>query len=86
MMPPEKMAEIGEAMAAAIYANPNDNLSIHSALWAAKLARITELESVLARINEKAVQLRDEIGTGSAVGELRARIHNLVELTRTTNQ
>ena len=38
---------------------------------------------LLDRINEKAVQLRDEIGTGSAVAELRARVQNIVELSRT---
>lgn len=40
----------------------------------------------LDRINEKAVQLRDEIGTGSAVAELRSRVHNLIELTRNVEQ
>ena len=45
-------------------------------------ARIAELEAALVRINEKAVQLRDEIGTGSAVAELRGRVHNIVELSR----
>ena len=44
--------------------------------------RICQLQYLLDRINEKAVQLRDEIGTGSAVAELRARVHNLVELSR----
>ena len=44
--------------------------------------RICQLYNILDRINEKAVQLRDEIGTGSAVAELRARVHNLVELSR----
>ena len=44
--------------------------------------RIAELEALLTRINEKAAQLRDEIGTGSAVAELRSRVHNIVELSR----
>jgi hypothetical protein len=44
------------------------------------------MRNQLDRINEKAVQLRDEIGTGSAVAELRARVHNLVELSRQHSQ
>ena len=51
MMPPQKMAELGEAMAAAIAANPNDNMAVHRALWEAKMARIAELEATLQRIS-----------------------------------
>lgn len=40
------------------------------------------LRALLDRINNKAVQLREEIGTGPAVAELRDRIHNIVELSR----
>jgi len=47
MMPPEKMAEIGEAMAAAVKADHDDNLAVHRALWEAKVARIAELEADL---------------------------------------
>lgn len=47
-----------------------------------QVERIRQLEALIARINEKAVQLRDEIGVGHAVFELRSRVHNIVELTR----
>lgn len=43
---------------------------------------ICRMRDALNRVNEKAVQLRDEIGQGSAVAELRARVHNLVEMSR----
>ena len=51
MMPPEKMAEIGETMsaaiAAAVKADPNNNVSVHRVLWDMQLARIADLEAVL---------------------------------------
>ena len=33
-------------------------------------------------INKVAVQLRDDIGTGTAVAALRERVHEIVEMTR----
>lgn len=42
---------------------------------------VCELIDTLNRINEKAVQLRDEIGTGSAVAELRASVQNIIEIS-----
>jgi hypothetical protein len=56
--------------------------TISEATWNAGAAKVALLEERLARINEKAAQLRDEIGGGSALAELRARVHNLVELSR----
>lgn len=44
--------------------------------------RICRLMWLLNRVNEKAVELRDDIGTGTAVAELRARIQNIVEISR----
>lgn len=66
MMPPEKVAELGHAMsaalAAAVAANPNDNVAVHRALWGEKLARIAELEAALRPFSEMQMRYIDEVG------------------------
>lgn len=65
-MPPEKVAELGHAMsaalAAAVAANPNDNVAVHRALWNEKLARIAELEAALRPFSEMQMRYIDEVG------------------------
>jgi hypothetical protein len=45
-------------------------------------AEIERLRTLLKRIEAEAKKLRNEIGNGSALDELHARVHNLVEMCR----
>lgn len=68
--------------AQALFKSFADADAYHAKVRAPLEARIAELESALWAINDLAVRLRDEIGTGSAVAELRARVHEMVDRAR----
>lgn len=65
MMPPEKAAELGEAMAAAlaaaVKANPNDNVAVHRALWKMQIGLTAELKATLRRVRDQ-IEIKQDDG------------------------
>lgn len=53
--------------------------------WDAVQARIVELEGILVRINEHADVMRNQVGTGPLVSDIRHGFETIIRMTREAN-